>query len=30
MQSTLFHIPAHLPGGLPLFGIGLLLAAWSA
>ncbi len=29
MQSTLFHIPAHLPGGLPLFGIGLLLAAWA-
>jgi phosphatidylglycerol:prolipoprotein diacylglycerol transferase len=28
MQSTLFHIPAHL-GPLPLFGLGLLLAAWA-
>jgi phosphatidylglycerol:prolipoprotein diacylglycerol transferase len=28
MQSTLFHIPAHL-GSLPLFGWGLLLALWA-
>jgi len=28
MLSTLFHIPARL-GGLPLFGIGLLLALWA-
>ena len=31
MLSTLFHIPSHLPIGgrlLPLFGWGLLLAAW--
>jgi phosphatidylglycerol:prolipoprotein diacylglycerol transferase len=32
MQSTLFHIPAHLEvggTGLPLFGLGLLLMAWA-
>ena len=28
MQSTLFHIPAHI-GSLPLFGWGLLLALWA-
>ena len=28
MQSTLFHIPAHL-GSLPLFGWGGLLALWA-
>ncbi len=32
MQSTLFHIPTHVGFGgmsLPLFGVGLLLAAWA-
>jgi phosphatidylglycerol:prolipoprotein diacylglycerol transferase len=27
MRSTLFHIPESV-GGIPLFGVGLLLAAW--
>jgi phosphatidylglycerol---prolipoprotein diacylglyceryl transferase len=29
MHPTLFHIPSQLPGGLPVFGFGLLLAAWA-
>jgi len=31
MRSTLFHLPTHLPigeGSVPLFGFGLMLAAW--
>ena len=30
MLQTLFYIPSHLPGGMPVFGFGLLLAVWAA
>ncbi len=29
MLQTLFYIPSHLPGGMPLFGFGLLLILWA-
>jgi phosphatidylglycerol:prolipoprotein diacylglycerol transferase len=30
MLQTIFYIPSHLPGGIPMFGFGLLLAVWAA